>query len=132
MNVFVNGKVQVVDVDSSVLDIVEKVCGSPVPTGVAVALNSMVVPRRQWGSTTLENDTASKYYGHPVEDKCIPFMHLNTIRHDPFQLGELTLHSRVLLGTSRYPNQQMMLDCLEASGTEMVTISLRRVPTHTT
>ena len=51
--------------------------------------------------------------------------------HDPFKLGNLEINSRVLLGTSRYPNQQMMLDCLEASGTEMVTISLRRVPTHT-
>ena len=50
---------------------------------------------------------------------------------DTFQLGDLTLNSRVLLGTSRYPNQQSMLDCLEASGAEMVTISLRRVPTHT-
>ena len=55
MNVFVNGKVQAVSIDSSVLDIVEKVCGSPVPNGVAVALNSMVVPRRQWSSTTVEN-----------------------------------------------------------------------------
>ena len=56
MNVFVNGKVQSVKTDSSVLDIVETVCGSPVPTGVAIALNSMVVPRRQWGSTALESD----------------------------------------------------------------------------
>ena len=53
------------------------------------------------------------------------------VGHDPFQLGDLKLNSRVLLGTSRYPNQQTMLDCLDASGTEMVTISLRRVPTHT-
>ena len=56
MKVFVNGKVQTVTTDSSVLNIVEIVCGSPVPTGVAVALNSMVVPRLQWGSTTLEAD----------------------------------------------------------------------------
>lgn len=51
--------------------------------------------------------------------------------NDPFQLGDLVLSSRVLLGTSRYPNHQTMLDCLDASGTEMVTISLRRVPAHT-
>ena len=56
MNVFVNGKVQAISIDSSELDIVEKVCGSPVPSGVAVALNSMVIPRRQWGSTTVEDD----------------------------------------------------------------------------
>ena len=56
MNVFVNGKVQAVSIDSSVLNIVEKFCGSPVPNGVAVALNSMVIPRLQWSSTTVEND----------------------------------------------------------------------------
>ena len=50
---------------------------------------------------------------------------------DPFKIGDLTLRSRVLLGTSRYPNQQTMLDCLKVSGTEMVTISLRRIPTST-
>ena len=50
---------------------------------------------------------------------------------DPFTIGDLILQSRVLLGTSRYPDQQTMLDCLEASGTQFVTISLRRIPTHT-
>ena len=50
---------------------------------------------------------------------------------DPFQIGDLCLGSRVLLGTSRYPNNETMLDCLEYSGTEFVTVSLRRVPTNT-
>jgi len=49
---------------------------------------------------------------------------------DLLQLGDLTLNSRVLLGTSRYPNHKCMLDCLEASGTQFVTISLRRVPAN--
>lgn len=70
----------------------------------------------------------SRYCGLRVEDNVShPFHGAN----DPLQLGDLTLSSRVLLGTSRYPNNQTMLDCLDASGTEMVTISLRRVPTHT-
>jgi thiazole synthase len=47
--------------------------------------------------------------------------------NDGWQVGPLTLTSRVILGSSRYPNMQTMLDSLDASGTEMVTVALRRV-----
>jgi thiazole synthase len=46
---------------------------------------------------------------------------------DTWQIGPLTLTSRVLLGSSRYPSMQVMLDSLDASGTELVTVALRRV-----
>ncbi len=38
-----------------------------------------------------------------------------------------TFRSRLMIGTSRYPNQQVMLDALEASGAEIVTVAVRRV-----
>jgi len=38
-----------------------------------------------------------------------------------------TFGSRLLIGTSRYPNQQVMLDAVAASGAEIVTVSVRRV-----
>lgn len=46
---------------------------------------------------------------------------------DPLRIGSLTLDSRVLLGTARYPNRQTLLDALVASTTQFVTVSLRRV-----
>ena len=46
---------------------------------------------------------------------------------DALQIGSLQLTSRVLLGTARYPNRQTLLDALEASTTQFVTVSLRRV-----
>lgn len=46
---------------------------------------------------------------------------------DTWQVGPLTLGSRVLIGTSRYPSPQVMLDAVEASGAELVTVSIRRV-----
>ncbi len=46
---------------------------------------------------------------------------------DPWTLGDLELNSRVLLGTAAYPSADIMLKSLEVSGTEFVTISLRRV-----
>lgn len=46
---------------------------------------------------------------------------------DPWTIAGLTLGSRVLLGTSRYPSLQVLLDSLDASGAELVTVAVRRV-----
>ncbi len=35
--------------------------------------------------------------------------------------------SRLMIGTSRYPNQQIMLDAIDASGAEIITVAVRRV-----
>jgi thiazole synthase len=48
-------------------------------------------------------------------------------REDRLRLGPLALASRVLLGTSRYPSMQTLLDAIDASGAELVTVSIRRV-----
>lgn len=50
-----------------------------------------------------------------------------TMTPDTLTIGSLTLNSRLLLGTARYPSVQVMLDALAASGTQLVTIALRRV-----
>ena len=47
-------------------------------------------------------------------------------RSDPWTVGGVDLGSRVLLGTSRYPSLQSMLDAVDASGAEVVTVSVRR------
>jgi len=47
--------------------------------------------------------------------------------HDTWRLAGCTLHSRLLLGTARYPSRQILLDALAASGTEIVTVAVRRV-----
>lgn len=52
---------------------------------------------------------------------------MSDLPNDPLRIGDLALGSRVLLGTSRYPSLQTMLDAVEASGAELVTVSVRRV-----
>jgi len=47
-------------------------------------------------------------------------------------MGELVIagrafHSRLLIGTAKYPNAQTMLAAIEASGAEIVTLSIRRI-----
>jgi thiazole synthase len=46
---------------------------------------------------------------------------------DALVIGDYTFSSRLVVGTSRYPNPQVMLDALEATGTELVTVAIRRV-----
>ncbi|MFY7928282.1 MAG: thiazole synthase, partial [Oligoflexus sp.] len=41
-------------------------------------------------------------------------------------LADQTFKSRLLLGTARYPSPQVLQEAIQASGTEIVTVSLRR------
>jgi thiazole synthase len=46
---------------------------------------------------------------------------------DPLIIAGIKLNSRLFAGTAGYPNQQVLLDSLEASGAELVTASIRRI-----
>ncbi|MGA1494936.1 MAG: thiazole synthase [Rhodothermales bacterium] len=46
---------------------------------------------------------------------------------DELRIGSLTLASRLLLGTSGYPSMQVLLDAIAASGTELITVAIRRM-----
>src|SRR5256714_12268029 len=46
---------------------------------------------------------------------------------DPLIIAGRELSSRLFLGTAGYPNRQVMLDSIAASGTAMVTASTRRI-----
>jgi len=46
---------------------------------------------------------------------------------DPLVIAGTSLKSRLFAGTAGYPNQQVLLDCLEASNAEIVTVSIRRI-----
>jgi thiazole synthase len=46
---------------------------------------------------------------------------------DPFIIAGVALQSRLFIGTAGYPNRQLMLDSITASGAEIVTASIRRI-----
>ena len=48
------------------------------------------------------------------------------IKSDPFVLAGRTFTSRLILGTGKYASMELMAQALEASGTEMVTVAVRR------
>ena len=88
----------------------------PEAGGVAVAVNEQVVPRAQWPIYRLRPGDRVEVV-RPVAGG----------EDDVWELAGLRLRSRLVLGTARYPSLQVMLDALRASGTEMVTVAIRRV-----
>ena len=45
----------------------------------------------------------------------------------PWTVAGTALHSRLLLGTAHYPSLQVLADAVQASGTEVLTVGLRRL-----
>lgn len=45
----------------------------------------------------------------------------------PLVIGDRVLKSRLFLGTGKFPDPQIMLEAIESSGAEVVTVALRRV-----
>ncbi len=46
---------------------------------------------------------------------------------EPLIIAGSRLRSRLLIGSAGYPNQQVMLDAVAASGAEVVTVAIRRI-----
>jgi thiazole synthase len=60
---------------------------------------------------------------------------MNPAREDQWMLGGKAFGSRLMIGTSAYPNPDLMFRAIAASGAEIVTVSIRRMdlrhPEHT-
>ena len=49
------------------------------------------------------------------------------IQDEPFVLGGKEFQSRLIIGTGKYPSMELMQQCHEASGADMVTVAIRRM-----
>jgi thiazole synthase len=52
---------------------------------------------------------------------------VETIRDTAFVVGGRTFHSRLMVGTGKYRDNETMVRAIEASGAEIVTVAVRRV-----
>jgi thiazole synthase len=52
---------------------------------------------------------------------------MNPVAEDTWTLGGKQFRSRLMIGTSAYPNPDLMFRAIAASGAEIVTVSIRRV-----
>jgi thiazole synthase len=85
---------------------------------IAVEMNGEVVPRAEHGSRRLSE-------GDRVE--IVAFVGGGAPDSDALTIGRHAFHSRLFVGTGKYDSVETMLAALEVSGTECVTVALRRV-----
>jgi thiazole synthase len=48
------------------------------------------------------------------------------------KIGDKVFNSRLILGTGKYPDFELMRESFEVSGTEMVTVAIRRIDLNDT
>jgi thiazole synthase len=89
------------------------------PAKIAVERNHEVVPRSQYGDTTLAQGDRLEIVqfiggGNEPADK-------------PFTIAGRTFMSRLIIGTGKYKSYALNAAALEASGAEIVTVAVRRV-----
>jgi thiazole synthase len=84
--------------------------------GVAVAVDGEVVPRSEWEATRLRE-------GQSIEVLAA----IQGGAENGFELGGRSWGSRLIVGTGGFRSLDQMEEALIASGTEIVTVALRRV-----
>jgi len=110
-----NGEPQKLPANLSVLQLLEHF-GLP-QERVAVERNRSIVPKAKWSSEPVAS-------GDEVE--VVHFVGGGESAGSLVIAGK-TFQSRLLVGTGKYPSHQVMKECHERSGTDMVTVAVRRI-----
>jgi len=110
-----NGESQQLPASLTVLQLLEHF-GLP-QERVAVERNRSIVPKARWESESVSS-------GDEVE--VVHFVGGGEASGDLVIAGKI-FRSRLLVGTGKYPSHQVMKECHERSGTDMVTVAVRRI-----
>ena len=92
------------------------------PEHVAVEINKDLVTRSRLGETALAT-------GDVLEIVTLVGGGSGAapgLGHEPLTIGTHAVHSRLFVGTGKYATLDLMRDCLDASGAEVVTVAVRR------
>src|SRR5438093_2946943 len=85
---------------------------------VAVERNRSIVPKQQWETVAVAN-------GDELE--VVHFVGGGSGNDDPFVVAGRTFKSRLIVGTGKYSTNQVMAEAHRRSGTDMVTVAVRRI-----
>jgi thiazole synthase len=115
MRIELNGAPQEL-ADDATLDAAVRASGAgEAARGVAVALDGEVVPRGEWARTPLR------------EGQAVEVLAAIQGGADTWELGGRQWGSRLIAGTGGFRSLEQMEAALAASGTEIVTVALRRI-----
>src|SRR5439155_26725730 len=86
---------------------------------VAVERNRSIVPKPQWETVAV---------GQGDELEVVHFVGGGSGGNDdPFVIAGRTFRSRLIVGTGKYPSNEVMAEAHRRSGTDMVTVAVRRI-----
>ncbi|MGL6072825.1 MAG: sulfur carrier protein ThiS [Fimbriiglobus sp.] len=115
MTITLNAKEQQLQPGSTVADLLKSLAKDP--RYLAVEVNRSVVARAEHAKHTLnpgdQVEIVTLVGGGQPEDK-------------PLKVGGFTFQSRLFTGTGKYPNYELMQDCMTASACEVTTVAVRR------
>ena len=118
MQIELNGEKVEVGEAATIADVIGLVAGDRIPEdrrGVAVALDGEVVPRSEW-SVTAPSDGASIEVVAAIQGGS-----------GEWELGGRTWSSRLIAGSGGFRSLEAMESALALSGTEIITVALRRL-----
>jgi thiazole synthase len=96
---------------------------------IAVEVNQEVVPSLLHPEHRLQTGDAVEIVtlvgGGSVSSTEYSILGTN-LEDKPLAIGKFTFHSRLITGTGKYANYELMRDCLAASGCEVTTVAVRR------
>jgi thiazole synthase len=116
VRVELNGERRELPAGATVADAVARAGAPAEGRGVAVAVDGEVVPRPRWGDVTLRE-------GQSVEVLAA----IQGGSERAWMLGGRAWGSRLIVGTGGFRSLEQMEEAITASGTEIVTVALRRV-----
>jgi len=114
MRIELNGKPHELPVGSTLADAAQA-AGVEANRGVAIALDGEVAPRGEWATTLL------------AEGSRVEVLAAIQGGADGWELGGRAWTSRLIAGTGGFRSLEQMEQALEAAGTEIVTVALRRI-----
>jgi thiazole synthase len=111
-----NGEIQQVPASLNIVQLLEHF---ELPKDrVAVERNRAIVPKVQWETIAVNN-------GDELE--VVHFVGGGDGNDDPFVIAGRTFKSRLIVGTGKYSSNQVMAEAHRRSGTDMVTVAVRRI-----
>jgi thiazole synthase len=111
-----NGEIQQVPASLNIVQLLEHF---ELPKDrVAVERNRAIVPKVQWETIAVNN-------GDELE--VVHFVGGGDGNDDPFVITGRTFKSRLIVGTGKYSSNQVMAEAHRRSGTDMVTVAVRRI-----
>jgi thiazole synthase len=116
MKVELNGEAVMLPDGAALTEAIEASGADREQRGVAVAIDGEVVPRSEWSGTQLRE-------GQKVEVLAA----IQGGAEEGLELGGRTWGSRLIVGTGGFRSLEQLEQALIASGTEIVTVALRRV-----